>query len=69
MEKGDDHCLMGDCAINRDPNPDELVEIAIQTAATARAFGIEPKVALLSYSSFGSATGHCVAKCQKQQSV
>lgn len=62
MEKGDDHCLMGDCAINRDPNPDELVEIAIQTAATARAFGIEPKVALLSYSSFGSATGHCVAK-------
>lgn len=62
MEKGDEHCLMGDCAINRDPNPDELVEIAIQTANTARAFGIEPKVALLSYSSFGSATGHCVAK-------
>lgn len=62
MEKGDEHCMMGDCAINRDPNPDELVEIAIQTAHTARCFGIEPKVALLSYSSFGSATGHCVAK-------
>lgn len=62
MEKDDRHYMMGDCAINRDPNPDELVEIAIQTAATARAFGIEPKVALLSYSSFGSATGHCVAK-------
>lgn len=62
MEKGEDHCFMGDCAINRDPNPDELVEIALQTAQTAKAFGVEPKVALLSYSTFGSATGHCVAK-------
>lgn len=62
MEKGDEHYFMGDCAINRDPNPDELVEIAIQTAHTAKCFGVEPKVALLSYSTFGSATGHCVAK-------
>ncbi|MCF0245853.1 MAG: phosphate acetyltransferase [Ileibacterium sp.] len=62
MEKGEQHFFMGDCAINRDPNPDELVEIALQSAATAKAFGTEPKVALLSYSSFGSATGHCVAK-------
>ena len=54
--------FMADCAINRDPNPDELVEIAIQTADTAGKFGIEPYVAMLSYSSFGSATGHCVAK-------
>lgn len=54
--------FMADCAINRDPNPDELVEIAIQTANTASKFGITPYVALLSYSSFGSATGHCVAK-------
>lgn len=62
MEKDDKTLFMGDCAINRDPNPDELVEIAIQTANTAKAFGVEPKVAMLSYSTFGSATGHCVAK-------
>lgn len=62
LVKGDDQLFMADCAINRDPNPDELVEIVIQTAETARKFGVEPKVALLSYSSFGSATGHCVAK-------
>ncbi len=60
--KDDSQLFMADCAINRDPNPDELVEIAIQTAQTAKKFGVEPRVALLSYSSFGSATGHCVAK-------
>lgn len=62
MVKDEDLLLMADCAVNRDPNPDELVEIALQTAQTAKTFGIAPKVALLSYSSFGSATGHCVAK-------
>lgn len=62
LVKDGQQLFMADCAINRDPNPDELVEIAIQTAQTARKFGVEPKVALLSYSSFGSATGHCVAK-------
>ncbi|MEY8309990.1 phosphate acetyltransferase [Erysipelotrichaceae bacterium 51-3] len=62
LVKGSEQLFMADCAINRDPNPDELVEIAIQTAATAKKFGVEPKVAMLSYSSFGSATGHCVAK-------
>lgn len=62
LVKGNEQLFMADCAINRDPNPDELVEIAIQTADTARKFGVEPKVAMLSYSSFGSATGHCVAK-------
>lgn len=60
--KGNDQLFMADCAINRDPNPDELVEIAIQTADTARKFSVDPIVAMLSYSSFGSATGHCVAK-------
>lgn len=62
LVKDGEQLFMADCAINRDPNPDELVEIAIQTAATARKFGVTPKVAMLSYSSFGSATGHCVAK-------
>lgn len=62
LYKNDEHLFMADCAINRDPNPDELVEIALQTADTAKKFGVDPRVAMLSYSSFGSATGHCVAK-------
>lgn len=53
---------MGDCSININPNADELVEITMQTAHTAKQFGIDPKVALLSYSSMGSAKGECVAK-------
>lgn len=48
---------MADCAINIEPNEDELVEIVIETAKTARVFGIEPKVAMLSYSTKGSAKG------------
>ena len=40
---------MGDCAININPGEDDLVEIAIETAHTAKAFGIDPKVAMLSY--------------------
>lgn len=62
LVKGSEQYIMGDCSININPTPDELVEITIQTAHTARQFGIEPKVALLSYSSMGSAKGECVAK-------
>lgn len=62
LVKGQDLCIMGDCSININPTPDELVEITIQTAYTARQFGVEPKIALLSYSSFGSAKGECVEK-------
>lgn len=51
---------MADCAINITPNEDELVEIAVETARTARAFGIEPKVAMLSYSTMGSGKGDTV---------
>ncbi len=51
---------MGDCAININPNEDDLVEIAIETARTAKAFGIEPKVAMLSYSTMGSGKGETV---------
>ena len=53
---------MGDCSININPNTDDLVEITMQTAKSARQFGVEPKVALLSYSTMGSAKGECVAK-------
>ena len=53
---------MGDCAINIKPTEDELVEIATETAATAKVFGIDPKVAFLSYSTLGSGKGEDVDK-------
>ena len=53
---------MGDCAINLFPSDDELVEIAIETARTAQAFGIDTKVAMLSYSTLGSGKGESVDK-------
>ncbi|MEA4814896.1 MAG: phosphate acetyltransferase [Oscillospiraceae bacterium] len=51
---------MGDCAINIHPTEDELVEIAIESAKTAAFFGIDPKVAMLSYSTMGSGKGETV---------
>ncbi|MET0016299.1 phosphate acetyltransferase [Oscillibacter sp.] len=53
---------MGDCAINIKPTEDELVEIALETASTARKFGMDPKVAFLSYSTMGSGKGEDVDK-------
>ena len=53
---------MGDCAINIDPNEDELVEITTEVAHCARTFGIDPKVAMLSYSTKGSGKGDTVDK-------
>lgn len=60
--KENEKIAMGDCAINIDPSDDDLVEIAIETAATARLFGVEPTVALLSYSTKGSGKGPAVDK-------
>ena len=59
-DKNEEKYAMGDCAININPNEDDLVEIAIETARTAKAFGIEPKVAMLSYSTMGSGKGETV---------
>ena len=60
---------MADCAINIKPTEDELVEIAVETVSTARTFGIDPKVAFLSYSTHGSGAGEDVDKmrgaCEK----
>jgi len=53
---------MGDCAINIKPTEDELVEIALETANTAKTFGIDPKIAFLSYSTLGSGKGEDVDK-------
>lgn len=60
--KGVEKYCMGDCAINIDPTDDQLVEIAIESAKTAKAFGIDPKVAMLSYSTLGSGKGDSVDK-------
>lgn len=60
---GDSEVLaMGDCAINIKPSEDELVEIALETANTAKLFGIDPKLAFLSYSTLGSGKGEDVDK-------
>jgi len=57
---GDELYAMGDCAIIIEPTEDDLVEIAIQTAGTAKVFGMEPKLAFLSYSTKGSGKGDSV---------
>ena len=60
---GDNEVLaMADCAINIHPSEDELVEIAGEAAECARIFGVDPKVAFLSYSTHGSGKGEDVDK-------
>nr|CBX81273.1 phosphate acetyltransferase [Erwinia amylovora ATCC BAA-2158] len=57
--------VYGDCAINPDPNPEQLAEIAIQSADSALAFGIEPRVAMISYSTGNSGAGSDVEKVRE----
>lgn len=58
-----DHVLaFGDCAVNIDPNPTQLADIAVSSAETASQFGAEPRVALLSYSTGTSGSGAAVDK-------
>ncbi len=57
--------VYGDCAINPDPNAEQLADIAIQSADSAALFGIEPKVAMLSYSTGNSGTGADVEKVKQ----
>jgi phosphate acetyltransferase len=62
----EDHvAVFGDCAVNPDPNAEQLADIAISSAETARAFGIEPYVALLSYSTGESGKGADVDKVKE----
>ena len=49
-----DTVLLADCTVNIDPTAEELAEIALQTSAAARALGLTPRVAILSFSNFGS---------------
>ena len=61
--------VMGDCAVNPNPNAEELAEIAISSAASAEAFGIEAKIAMLSYSSGSSGIGEEVEKVRKATEI
>ncbi|MDR2635653.1 MAG: phosphate acetyltransferase, partial [Campylobacteraceae bacterium] len=54
--------VYGDCAVNKDPSSEELAQIAISSADTAKSFGIEPKIAMLSYSTGNSGSGEEVEK-------
>ncbi|WP_419997929.1 phosphate acetyltransferase [Streptomyces boninensis] len=57
--------VYGDCAINPDPNAEQLADIAIQSADTAAKFGVQPRVAMLSYSTGTSGTGADVDKVRQ----
>jgi phosphate acetyltransferase len=54
--------VYGDCAVNPDPTAEQLADIAVSSAATAAEFGIDPRVALLSYSTGSSGAGADVEK-------
>ncbi|HET6985631.1 MAG TPA: phosphate acetyltransferase, partial [Kribbella sp.] len=61
--------VYGDCAVNPDPTAAQLADIAISSAATAVAFGIEPRVAMLSYSTGTSGSGTDVEKVSKATAI
>ncbi|MFE3846471.1 NADP-dependent malic enzyme [Flavobacterium sp. LB3P45] len=54
--------FLSDTAININPSADDLAKIAIMTAKTARMFGVEPVIAMISYSNFGSSTNESASK-------
>jgi len=57
--------VFGDCAVNPNPTAEQLADIAIQSADSAKAFGIEPRVAMLSYSTGSSGAGEDVEKVRR----
>lgn len=57
--------VYGDCAVNVNPTASDLATIAITSAETAAAFGIQPRVAMLSYSTLGSGSGPDVQKVRR----
>ncbi|OHE10840.1 MAG: phosphate acetyltransferase [Sulfurimonas sp. RIFOXYD12_FULL_33_39] len=61
--------VYGDCALNQDPNAEELAQIALSCAKTALAFGIEPRVAMLSYSTGESGSGKDVDKVREATKI
>ncbi|MGB3666624.1 MAG: phosphate acetyltransferase [Bermanella sp.] len=61
--------VYGDCAVNPDPSDEELADIALQSAHSAQAFGINPKVAMISYSTGSSGTGSDVEKVRSATAI
>jgi phosphate acetyltransferase len=57
--------VYGDCAVNPDPDAQQLADIAVSSADSARMFGVEPRVAMLSYSTGGSGKGQAVEKVRE----
>lgn len=57
LRKGDNKLFFADCAVNTNPNSEQLAEIAVQTTDTIKELNINPRVAMLSYSSQGSGSG------------
>jgi phosphate acetyltransferase len=62
-------CVFGDCAVNPDPDSEQLADIAISSAESATFFGIEPKIAMLSYSSGTSGVGDDVEKVRRATEI
>ena len=62
-------CIFGDCAVNPNPTAEQLAEIAISSAESSQRFGIEPRVAMLSYSSGTSGEGEEVEKVRKATEI
>lgn len=65
----DEVYVYGDCAINPDPDAAQLAEIAIQSADSAKAFGIDPRIAMISYSTGSSGTGADVDKVREATEI
>lgn len=65
MQKGDERYVFADCAINIELDASGMAEVAIESAHTAKVFDIDPKVAMLSFSTKGSAKGDMVTKVQE----
>jgi len=61
--------VYGDCAVNPDPNSQQLADIAISAASTAGMFGIEPRIAMLSYSTGESGQGADVEKVREAAKI
>lgn len=61
--------VFGDCAVNPNPTAEQLAEIAISSAETSRRFGIEPRIAMLSYSSGTSGVGEDVEKVRRATEI
>lgn len=61
--------VYGDCAINVNPTAEQLAEIAATSAETAKSFGVDPRIAMLSYSTLGSGAGPAVDKIKNATDI